>query len=383
MSQDLGRPREPTPQLIPKARGGRAQRATYLLLALCAAALYLASEPLMLIAHGLTSHFVALQIGVLLKGTCYLAEEIFHLQSRYHGSFWKALSACFPLHWYRSMVLICGLAYITLPKGDGQPVSFHLSTAGMCHLLILALGLQKPSAVEMSEMSERSKQNVAHGLAWSYYVGYLKIVLPRVKKSMEEFTRANPNMQACRETWKLHILVPLSCDVYDDLEKADSNIQYLTDLTETTQNRAGIKKRVYKHSLYAIRDEDNKPWHCAVEYATPLQSLYAMSQDECAAFSREDRLEQAKLFYRTLEEILKGSRECAGTYRLIVYEELGEAETHFLSREILWHLRQQRHEEYAMYEGNQLQNPPTTLSSTELNLQISTSDQPQPLRSDC
>lgn len=57
-----------------------------------------------------------------------------------------------------------------------------------------------------------------------------------------------------------------------------------------------------------------------MEYATPLQSLYAMSQDECAAFSREDRLEQAKLFYRTLEEILKGSKECAGTYRLIVYE---------------------------------------------------------------
>ncbi|NXV97948.1 STING protein, partial [Calonectris borealis] len=173
---------------------------------------------------------------------------------------------------------------------------------------------------EMSEMSERSKQNVAHGLAWSYYVGYLKIVLPRVKKSMEVFSRANPNMLACRETWKLHILVPLSCDVYDDLEKADSNIQYLTDLNETTLTRAGTKKRVYKHSLYAIRDEDNKLWHCAVEYATPLQSLYAMSRDECAAFSREDRLEQAKLFYRTLEEILKGSKECAGTYRLIAYE---------------------------------------------------------------
>lgn len=28
-------------------------------------------------------------------------------------------------------------------------------------------------------MTERSQQNVAHGLAWSYYVGYLKIVLPR------------------------------------------------------------------------------------------------------------------------------------------------------------------------------------------------------------
>ncbi|KGL97821.1 Stimulator of interferon genes protein, partial [Charadrius vociferus] len=383
MSQELRRPSHSTTLLIPKARGGRAQRATYLLLALCATALYLAGEPLMPTARTLTFHFVVLEIRALLKGICYLAEEIFHLQSRHHGSFWRALSACFSLHWHGPMLLICGSAYVALLDGDGQPLSLHLGLASLCELLVLALGLHKPSEVEMSEMSERSKQNVAHGLAWSYYIGYLKIVLPRVKKSMEEFSRANPNMLTCRETWKLHILVPLNCDIYDDLEKADSNIQYLTDLTETTLTRAGTKKRVYKNSLYAIKDENNKLWHCAVEYATPLQSLYAMSQDECAAFSREDRLEQAKLFYRTLEEILKGSKECVGTYRLIAYEESGEAETHFLSREILWHLQQQRHEEYAVHEGNQLNNPPTTLSSTELNLQISESDLPQPLRSDC
>ncbi|NXK56362.1 STING protein, partial [Chauna torquata] len=235
---------------------------------------------------------------------------------------------------------------------------------------------------EMSEISERSKQNVAHGLAWSYYVGYLKIVLPRIKESMEEISRTNPNMLACRETWKLHILIPLSCNVWDDLEKADSNIQYLTDLTETTLTRAGTKKRVYKHSLYTIRDEDNKTRHCAVEYATPLQTLYAMSQDECAAFSRDDRLEQAKLFYRTLEEILRGSKECAGTYRLIAYEEPREVETHFLSREILWHLRQQQREEYTVYEGTPTHTPAMAMGSTELSLQISNSDLPQPLRSD-
>ncbi|XP_064314846.1 stimulator of interferon genes protein isoform X1 [Phalacrocorax carbo] len=383
MSQELWQPSPTTTSLIPKARGRRAQCAMYVLLALCAAVLYLAGEPLVSTARSLTHHFVTVQIGVLLKGTCYLAEEIFHLQSRHHSSFWRALSACFPLRWHGPMLLICGSAYVALLDGDGQPLSLHLGLACLCHLLILALGLSKPSAVEMSEMSESSKQNVAHGLAWSYYIGYLKIVLPRVKKSMEEFSRANPNVLAYRETWKLHILVPLSCDIYDDLEKADSNIQYVTDLTETTLTRAGTKKRVYKHSLYAIRDEDNKLWHCAVEYATPLQSLYAMSQDECAAFSREDRLEQAKLFYRTLEEILKGSKECAGTFRLIAYEKTGEAETHFLSRYILWHLRQQHLEEYALYERNQVHNPSMSLSSTELNLQISESDLPLPLRSDC
>ncbi|KAM6056602.1 stimulator of interferon genes protein [Chlamydotis macqueenii] len=381
MSQESQWPSYPTALLIPKARGRRAQCAVYLLLALCAAALYLTGQPLMPTARSLTSHFTALQIGALLKGACYLAEEIFHLQSRHHGSFWRALSACLPVRWHVSTLLICGSAYVALLDRDGQPLSLQLGLASLCQLLILALGLHKPSAVEMSEMSEKSKQNVAYGLAWSYYVGYLKLVLPRLKKLMEEFSQANPNVLACRETWKLHILVPLSCDIYDDLEKADSNIQYLTDLAETTLTRAGIKKRVYKHSLYTIRDKDDKLWHCAVEYATPLQSLYAMSQDECAAFSREDRLEQAKLFYRTLEEILQGSKECAGTYRLIAYEESGEADTHFLSREILGHLWKQCHEEYTVHEGNQLHAP--SLTSTELNLQISQSDLPQPLRSDC
>ncbi|NWW85906.1 STING protein, partial [Rhynochetos jubatus] len=88
-----------------------------------------------------TFHFVALQIGVLLKGTCYLAEEIFHLQSRYHGSFWRALRACFPPRWHGPMLLICGSAYVALLDGDGQALNLHLGLASLCQLLILALGL--------------------------------------------------------------------------------------------------------------------------------------------------------------------------------------------------------------------------------------------------
>ncbi|XP_062443376.1 stimulator of interferon genes protein isoform X2 [Rhea pennata] len=355
MAHESRTPPNPAAPLIPKAREGRAQRATYVLLALCAAALYLTRESLVHTARILTAHFAALQIGALLKGISYLAEEIFHLETRHGGSFRRALSACLPLHWHVTLLLVCGSAYVALLDEDGQPLGLHLGLACFCQLLILTFGLHKPSAVEISEMSERSKQNVAHGLAWSYYVGYLKIVLPRLKESMEKFSRANPNVLAHRETWKLHILIPLSCDIYDNLEKADNNIQYLMDLPETTLTRAGTKRRVYKHSLYMIKDEDNK--------------------DECAAFSREDRMEQAKLFYRTLEEILQGAKECAGTYRLIAYEELGEPEAHLLSREILRHLQQQCQEEYTVCDG--------TFCSTDLNLQISESDLPQPLRSNC
>ncbi|NWW48410.1 STING protein, partial [Pedionomus torquatus] len=89
-----------------------------------------------------TFHFVALEIRALLKGICCLAEEIFHLRSRHHGSFWRALNACFCLHWHGPMLLVCGSAYLALLHGDRQPLGLHLGLASLCELLILALGLQ-------------------------------------------------------------------------------------------------------------------------------------------------------------------------------------------------------------------------------------------------
>nr|XP_025044135.1 stimulator of interferon genes protein [Pelodiscus sinensis] len=218
------------------------------------------------------------------------------------------------------LLLVSGFACKALFSGSCLQLFLKLILACLCHLLNFTFGLQRPSAVEMSEICEKNNRNVAHGLAWSYYVGYLKFVLPRLKDLISEFNRDNKNLLACKETWKLHILLPLSCEIYNDLEKADSHIQYCKDLPELVLDRAGTKRRVYKQSIYGVMGEDKKLSYCVVEYATPLQSLYAMSQDESAAFSRQDRLEQAQLFCRTLEEILQSSKECAGCYRLVVYE---------------------------------------------------------------
>lgn len=71
-----------------------------------------------------------------------------------------------------------------------------------------------------------------------------------------------------------------------------------------------------------------------------------------------------------------------GCFHLSSLPELIEAEPHFLSREILWHLRQQQQEEFTVYEGSPPHTLATALGSTDLSLQISASDLPQPLRSD-
>ncbi|NXK56361.1 STING protein, partial [Chauna torquata] len=86
-----------------------------------------------------TAHLAALQIGALLKGCCCLAEEIFHLQSRHHGSLWMVLSACFPPRWHLALLLVSGSAYLDLLQGDR--LSPHLALTCLCQLLILALRL--------------------------------------------------------------------------------------------------------------------------------------------------------------------------------------------------------------------------------------------------
>ncbi|XP_015263515.1 PREDICTED: uncharacterized protein LOC107107713, partial [Gekko japonicus] len=239
-----------------------------------------------------------------------------------------------------------------------------------------------PSAAEISEICERNSLNVAHGLAWSYYIGYLKIILPYLKDSIRVFNENNNCLLKCKKTWKLHILIPLTCEVYDSLGEADSRIQFISNLPEVSVDRAGIKRRTYKHSVYEVLGENKKTHYCVVEYATPLQSLHAMSQDDSAAFSRQARLEQAKLFCRTLEEILEKSKECSGCYQLIVYDDSGENDKHFLSKEILRHLKQQDQEEYAVCDkedGGMHTQECTPVEDTELL--ISDFDQPLSLRS--
>ncbi|XP_054841324.1 stimulator of interferon genes protein [Eublepharis macularius] len=338
------------PSLIPRRRGNWAQHARYFFIALCALVLYLTEQSLHRVAQCLIIHFVVQQVEVLLKGICSFTEEVHHLSARYHGKYFRALNACLDFHRHGLLLLLCGAAYLLLPKEPGLPLCLNLSLMCLCRLLTIIFGLQNPSTAEISEICERNNLNVAHGLAWSYYIGYLKIVLPRLKDSISVFNENNRFLLKCKKTWKLHILLPLNCEVYDSLWRADSRIQFINNLPELNVDRAGIKRRTYKNSIYGISDEDQKTHFCVVEYATPLQSLYAMSQDENAAFSRQARLEQAKLFCRTLEEILEKSKECSGCYQLIVYNDSEENDKHFLSKEILRHLKQQNQEEYSMCE---------------------------------
>ncbi|XP_030068934.1 stimulator of interferon genes protein isoform X3 [Microcaecilia unicolor] len=294
------------------------------------------------------------------------------LMAKYQGKYSKAATACINIKHFL-LLLLCGCFFLAQIDVDSLTNLSKLSNIVLVcisHLLLVALGLQQPTTVEVSEICEKQKMNVAHGLAWSFYLGYLKLVLPNLKKAISSFNKENSNLLWCEETCKLHILIPLSCKIHSNLSEVDSNIQFLKDLPLLYIDRAGVKGRVYKNSIYKIFDEDQRPHYCIVEYATPLLTLYEMSGTTSAGFSSEDRLQQAKLFYTTLKDILESSLDCRNCYRLVVYDDGATSEdeaqnTHFLSQEILWHMQQQTKEEYSFLERN---NPSTASSESKLML---------------
>ena len=131
--------------------------------------------------------------------------------------------------------------------------------------------------------------NVADGLAWSYYFGYLKLVLPKLE---DQITKSDKYRYLIKKK-KLFILLPKTCYTYDDIERADDRVKWAGSLPEYQVNRGGIKTRSYKHAVHRIEmplpDGGVDEYHFVLEYATPLMTLYDMSMHAAASFSHQER----------------------------------------------------------------------------------------------
>ncbi|KAM6148478.1 stimulator of interferon genes protein [Erethizon dorsatum] len=368
---------------IPRPRGHRAQQAALVLLGACLVVLWGTGEPPDHTLRCLVFHLASLQLGRLLQGACCLAEELCHVHSRYWGSYWKAVRACLgcPIRHVAVLLLSCYF-YCSLPIATDLPLSWTLALLGLSKALSILLGLQGLAPAEISAVCEKGNFNVAHGLAWSYYIGYLRLILPGLQARIQAYNKLHNNTLRGAGSQRLYILFPLDCGVPDDLSVADPNIRFLHMLPQEHADRAGIKGRVYSNSVYQLLENGQPVGACVLEYATPLQTLFAMSQDSRAGFSRYDRLEQAKLFCRTLEDILADVPDYQNKCRLIVYQEPAEGSSFLLSQEVLRHLRQEEREEVTLGSSGTLAVPDSTTLSQEPQLLISGMEQPLSLHTD-
>ena len=238
-------------------------------------------------------------LGETIRRLFLLSEEFRHRHSRYQGKWKRVFQEVFPFN-YCKRVLVAAIVstfivcchqlyerYELLSRPDFV-ILFFLNSFLVGQLLFL-VGLRQLSPVETSDLIEKENKNVADGLAWGYYFGYLKLVLPKLKDQIgkSELFRYEITKK------KLFILVPKTCFICDDIAWADPRVKWVGNLPELKVSRGGIKEKIYKHSVHKIEmprpDGEVERYHVILEYARPLMNLYDMSQHADAPFDRKEQ----------------------------------------------------------------------------------------------
>ena len=273
-------------------------------------------------------------LGEFIRRACLFYEEYGHINKRYIGSTKEAAAACF----YQGNIylvivvgaLCLGFAFILWMVEPNVIDSKHLQIilTGMIFtpLVSFLLDLRSPTAAEKSQLNEAESNNVADGLAWSYYFGYLKLVLPKLDETINgtelqidgswfrDIVADNP------KTTRLFIVLPKNCYCYDSFDKVDKRIIRIDSTKPLEIDRAGVARRVYKNTIYKVSAQ-RQTFHCLMEYATPLQSLYDMymllGKSDMPSFDKKQLDLQVVQFVKKLKNILEGDPLCRGKYCLV------------------------------------------------------------------
>ena len=87
-------------------------------------------------------------------------------------------------------------------------------------------------------------------------IGFVS-VCPDLEDSITAFCATH---QSSSHLWgrgsrKLLILIPLDVNISNNLEDQDSNIKFYDNLPNNQIDVAGVRGRVYKHSVYRVKDK--------------------------------------------------------------------------------------------------------------------------------
>lgn len=170
------------------------------------------------------------------------------------------------------------------------------------------------------------------GLAYSYYYGYLRMVLPSTgsdaKGLIEKIENFEDNHGIIIPVHKLFILIPSSAYIPSDLKEVSCQwMESVHKLEQEKRNRAGNIGRTYCNNVYKIfpggQGSRTTPEYVVVEGATPLLTFYEVQKHthpDSDMYKRYKR-EIVMKFYTKLQEILDSEPDMKDLCELIYYND--------------------------------------------------------------
>lgn len=260
-------------------------------------------------------------IASVIRQACYFVDEARHAKCRHRGSYRSAWQACsgvpFTTRWPVLVTLMLSLlvSFLHIHVVLGI-LSHHWHWMLLFAFLCLLMTWRKvPFDIVMSSDPDLMPGvELAYSAFHAYYGTMVHTLLDRIKKYEED----NKVEMAVK---KLFILMPSSCRIDSVLGAGhdDDSIEPANSMRELCLNRAGVKGREFKNTVYLINNGGDDPFYCLAEGATPLLTLRNMK--EHSKLTEAQMREQVCYFYQALEELLKNDEKCANLFRLVLYED--------------------------------------------------------------
>lgn len=257
-------------------------------------------------------------------------------------SFWSVLRYHFELNTISATIIIVGvMLFIGLTiTVRGCPLNYAWDFGSyVCVPLIIfsfcllrTCNLAEWEMGSLSDLSTMKGLDYGSGMAYSYYYGYLRLILPSTgtasKGIVEKIENFEDNHDVTFPVHKLFILIPSSGYIPPDLKEASYQwMESANELEEEKRNRAGNIGRTYRNNAYKIhpdgRNASRDPVYVVVEGATPLLTFHEVQQHthlETAVYKRYNHKIIEK-FYTKLKEILQSTPDTRDLCELIYYSD--------------------------------------------------------------
>ncbi|XP_033100646.1 stimulator of interferon genes protein-like [Anneissia japonica] len=263
---------------------------------------------------------------------CRFVEELRHLESRHSNSYFKTIQSCFQVFFTKAFVGGVGMMFIAMYFmwfAHESLFDHHvdhivywpmfISSVGVSLITNYMLGFKTLSEVELSLVQESNNTNVAQGMGWSYFTGYLRIILPKLKETISRDPKWKKEMEAENLPCKFFAIVPLNCKIPAKLgedEVKHKGITFEGKLPTLYVDRAGVKDRPYVNSVYKIQDGHGRSFYAICEYVTIIDTLFQMPLSD--AIDQKTREEQCRLLVRILEELIYNDEKCRHKCKIVM-----------------------------------------------------------------
>ncbi|XP_011314247.1 stimulator of interferon genes protein [Fopius arisanus] len=278
-------------------------------------------------------YMMILICGFIIR-TCNFLSEIQFAKTHYENGITSVLKATFEINGQSIFLMVFSVIVLSAYCAkEGNPVTQAWAHGPLSSCLAYALAYILSDAVNLNESNYMTIRTIrlmagvdyGGGMAFSYFYGYLRIILPGLRKKMEIYEAAQDVTIPVK---KMFILIPESGHIPPDL--CDASYQWLeatTNLEHIVIDRAGVKRRNYKNTVYKIHPNSqamgHRPVYVITEGATPMMTFWEIliHDHEQTATYKQNRMQIVASFYKTLQQLIDNDPECRDVCELVYYKD--------------------------------------------------------------